>query len=38
MRIRPFMTSTSMTTPMWVSRIVRTIAWLLLAMASTLAV
>lgn len=33
MRIRPFMTSTSMTTPMWVSRIVRTIAWLLLAMA-----
>ena len=33
MRTRPFLTSTSMTTPMGVSRVVRTIAWLLLAMA-----
>ena len=33
MRTRPFLTSTSMTIPMGVSRVVRTIAWLLLAMA-----
>ena len=33
MRTRPFLTSTSMTIPMGVSKVVRTIAWLLLAMA-----